>query len=79
MPGTPASDAYRRRSCPSPCALSHRFTGRSTQPSAKPDAEVQASIATFTQVGIGTVRVQLCLPTRSTMHQRRRAAVRVRS
>src|SRR6266436_5135385 len=49
---------------------SPRFTGRNTWPSAKPAAEVQASIATFTQVGIGMVRMRLCLPTRSTMHHR---------
>src|SRR5579859_4135909 len=53
----------------SPCTLSPRFTGRNTWPSPKPAAEVQASIATFTQVGIGTVRTRLCLPTISTMHQ----------
>ena len=36
----------------SPFALSPRFTGRNTQPSDKPAADTQASIATFTQVGI---------------------------
>ena len=35
-----------------------------------PVAAVQASIATFTHVGIGIVRTRPCLPTRSTMHQR---------
>jgi hypothetical protein len=77
MPGTPALVAYCCSICQttfsdmvSPCTLSPRFTGRNTLPSTKPAAEVQAWIATFTQVGIGTVRTRACLPTRSTMHQR---------
>jgi hypothetical protein len=39
-------------------------------PSVMPAALVQASIATFTQVGIGKVRTRPCFPTKSTMHQR---------
>jgi hypothetical protein len=35
-----------------------------------PAAVAQASIATSTQVGIGTVPTRPCLPTRSAMHQR---------
>src|SRR6266446_6518107 len=70
MPGTPASVAYCWSICQttfsdmaSPCTLSPRFTGWNTRPSAKPNAEVQASIATFTHVGIGTVRTRRCFPT----------------
>jgi len=32
--------------------------------------QVHASIASFTQFGIGAVRTRPCMPTRSTMHQR---------
>jgi hypothetical protein len=68
IPGTPAASAYRRRNWPE--TSSPRFTERKTKPSVKPATNVQASIATFAQVGIGIVRTRPCLPTSSTMHQR---------
>src|ERR1035438_4129982 len=43
---------------------------RKAGPSQTPAADVQASIATFTHVGIGIVRTRPCFPRRSTMHQR---------
>ena len=55
---------------PKPAPGRARFTGRNTYPSATPAAEVHASVATFTQVGIGIVRTRPCFPTRSTMHHR---------
>ena len=47
-----------------------RFTGRNTYPLVTPPLTVQASIATFTHAGTGTVRTRPCLPSRSTMHHR---------
>ena len=77
IPGTPAANAYGWSNCqttfslrPTPCALPARFTGRKTYPSATAAADVHASIATLTQVGIGIVRTRPCFPTRSTMHHR---------
>src|SRR5215472_6923122 len=46
-----------------------RRTRRNNGPSDKPAATVQASIATFTNGGIGTVRILFPLPTRSTNTQ----------
>src|ERR1035438_5475765 len=72
MPGTPAAAAYGRSICQttfsertSPCTWSARLTGRKTYLSVTPARTVQASIATFTQTGIGTVRTRPCLPRRS--------------
>src|ERR1019366_1335769 len=77
MPATPAAFAYGLSIChttfsesASPCIRPLRLTGRKMKPSTTPAGPVQASIATFTQAGIGTVRTRLCLPTRSTMHHR---------
>ena len=39
-----------------------RFTGRNTWPESTPAADVQPSIATFTQVGIGAVRTPTVFP-----------------
>ena len=77
IPGTPASWAYGLISCqttfsprPSAPTRSPRLTERKTRPSAAVAAVVQASIASLTQFGIGTVRTRPCFPNRSTMHQR---------
>src|ERR1035437_1271453 len=77
IPGTPAAAAYPWSNCqttfslrPPACAWPARFTGRNTYPSVTPATDVHASIATFTHVGIGTVRTRPCFPTRSTMHHR---------
>ena len=56
-------DDFLRQTGPS------RFAGRNTRPSASAVAVVQASIATFTQFGIGAFRTRPCLSMRSTMHQ----------
>ena len=76
IPSTPAAAAYGRSIChttfsdsTSPCTWSPRFTGRKTYPSTTLAGPVQASMATFTQTGIGTVRTRPCFPQRSTMHQ----------
>ena len=75
--GEPIAAAYSCIIChttfslmPSPHIRSPRLTDRNTRPSVTSAADVQTSIATFTQPGIGTVRTRACLPTRSTMHQR---------
>ena len=77
MPGTPATAAYCWSICQttfspnrSPATRSARFTGLKMYPSATPAADVHASIATLTHVGIGAVRTRPCFPRRSTMHQR---------
>ncbi len=49
---------------------SPRLTGRNTCPSTTRAVPVQASIATLTQTGIGTVRTRLCFPNTWTMPQR---------
>ena len=51
----------------SPATRSARFTGRKRWPFETPAAEVQASIATLAQVGIGAVRMRPCFPLRSTI------------
>jgi len=53
---------------------SRRRTRRNKGPFDKPAAAVQASIATLTKGGMGTVRILFPLPTRSTNTHRRRAA-----
>ena len=72
----PITWAYRRGICQiafppnrSP-RIRSAFTARNTWSRATPAADVHASIANFTQRGIGTVRTRPCLPNRSTMHQR---------
>src|ERR1039458_4375540 len=77
MPATPAALAYGRSICQttfsdstSPRTWSPRMTGRNTAPATAPAGAFQASMATFTQTGIGMVRTRPCLPYRSTMHHR---------
>lgn len=48
----------------SPRISSPRLTGRNTYPSVNPTEDVHASMALFTQVGIGIVRTRPCFPTR---------------
>src|SRR5579871_147923 len=43
---------------------SPRITGRNTWPFAIPAGAIHVSIATFTQFGIGVVRMRTCLPIR---------------
>ena len=73
----PISTAYSRSICQttfsprrSPETRLPRSTGQKTCPSAVLAELVQESIATFTQFGIGVVRMRPCFPRRSTMHQR---------
>ena len=64
----PRFAAYGRSNCQTICSVTHwpttrppRFTGRKTAPSAILALVAQASIATLTQVGMGTVRNSMML------------------
>ena len=70
-PGIPMDSAYRRSICQkafsprrSPSTSPARFTLRKSNPSAGPAAELQASMATFAQLGMGVVRAARRCPTR---------------
>ena len=76
MPGTPAASAYGLMSrhttfsnSTSPFTRS-ALVHRSEHTPVSQAMQVHASIASFTQFGIGAVRTRPCMPTRSTMHQR---------